>query len=238
MNLNRVTITGADDTTDIKELVALSKQFPFVEWGILVSANHYGAGHPRFPSREWCTELRNTWELARDMQLSTHVCGKWVRNLLVGELTWSDLPPVIQRSKRVQINTHGSALTSTLKMVENLLVFPHRQFIFQWDGVNDHLTHAMRAYGIDAVPLFDKSGGLGILPKSWPVGSRDFTCGYAGGLGPKNLIEQLMLIEPQTRWPQPFWIDMERNVRTADDQSLDMHKVRLVLEQTARLVTL
>jgi hypothetical protein len=33
MNLHTVTITGADDSTDINELVALSAVFPFVEWG-------------------------------------------------------------------------------------------------------------------------------------------------------------------------------------------------------------
>lgn len=49
--LERVTITGADDSTDISQLVELSQEFPFVEWGILVSRRSEGG--PRFPSREW-----------------------------------------------------------------------------------------------------------------------------------------------------------------------------------------
>ena len=37
MTLNRVTITGADDFTEPKDLVELSEEFPFVEWAILLS---------------------------------------------------------------------------------------------------------------------------------------------------------------------------------------------------------
>jgi hypothetical protein len=45
--LERVTITGADDSTSIDEMLALSRRFPFVEWGILVSKRHEGSY--RFP---------------------------------------------------------------------------------------------------------------------------------------------------------------------------------------------
>jgi hypothetical protein len=56
--------------------------------------------------------------------------------------------------------------------------------------------------------LFDTSGGAGVLPQEWPVPAKDFWCGYAGGLGPFNVIEQVRKIE--TVCAKPFWIDMER----------------------------
>jgi hypothetical protein len=102
-----------------------------------------------------------------------------------------------------------------------------KQFIFQWDGVNSHLTYAAAAYGFDVAALFDLSGGAGVLPSSWPQPTSAFWCGYAGGLGADNVTEQLAMIE--SICPRPFWIDMERRVRTQDDSALDLDAVRSVL---------
>ena len=38
MILDRVTITGADDSIHVEQLAELSQAYPYVEWGILVSA--------------------------------------------------------------------------------------------------------------------------------------------------------------------------------------------------------
>ena len=51
MILDRVTITGADDSIKATDLIPLSKRFPFVEWGILLSKNNEGSF--RFPTRDW-----------------------------------------------------------------------------------------------------------------------------------------------------------------------------------------
>ena len=80
MNLKRVTITGADDSTSIPELVNLSKEFPFVEWGILVSKRH--EGEFRFPSRHWIERFSDVAGRAK-LNVSTHVCGVWVRQMFV-----------------------------------------------------------------------------------------------------------------------------------------------------------
>lgn len=48
-------MTGADDATDIDELLKLSDQFPFVEWGILFSQS--SASKPKYPTKEWLYKL-------------------------------------------------------------------------------------------------------------------------------------------------------------------------------------
>ena len=53
--LTRVTITGADDAVDPGALVALSAEFPFVEWGILFSKSR--EGEARYPSAEWAARI-------------------------------------------------------------------------------------------------------------------------------------------------------------------------------------
>ena len=34
--INKVTVTGADDSTSIEEMVTIQKEYPFVEFGILL----------------------------------------------------------------------------------------------------------------------------------------------------------------------------------------------------------
>jgi phosphoribosylanthranilate isomerase len=99
------------------------------------------------------------------------------------------------------------------------------------DGVNDQLLHWARSQGIDAVPLFDLSGGAGILPEQWPEPIEGVYCGYAGGLSPENVAEQLEKIEAVTPNAR-IWIDAETHVRSNGDQLFDLEKVRRFLEVT------
>jgi len=226
MNLERVTITGADDSTNIDDLMALSHAFPFVEWGILVSPRQEGS--PRFPSRDWMCRFVAAAREKANVNISTHICGEWVRQLLVGDLSFFDsLPPVLSICKRIQINTHGEVHTSTTGMWKSLEKFGDREFIFQWDGVNDHLAYAAGTLFKRSI-LFDTSHGAGVEPKEWKPAPDLFRCGYAGGIGPDNVLRHLEAISRVCG--KPFWIDMERKVRTPDDSALDMNAVRRVIE--------
>jgi hypothetical protein len=235
MNLDRVTITGADDSVKIEELLMLSKEFPFVEWGILASSSNVGS--PRFPSWGWMYQLRELAAATEPaMQLSLHLCGSWVRRILVGDLDQA-VRELVGQHARVQLNFHAERNTckpdefaSALKRLEPC------QFIFQIDGAqgNSHMESLFLVSDIDAVPLFDISGGAGILPKTWPKPvnmrkSEYLYHGYAGGLGPDNLLEQLPLIG-EAAGTARIWIDMETRVRSADDQVFDLVKVRRCLE--------
>ncbi len=232
-NLLRVTITGADNSTDIAELVDLAAQYPFLELGILVSKRQEGS--PRFPGRDWIAKFCEAATLHK-FNVSTHLCGRWVRELLLGELHWYEVPDVIDVSNRLQINTHAETLPNRSAFADNLRgTATVTEAIFQWDGINNHLTHAARGCGINASALFDKSGGAGILPASWPLPERDFWCGYAGGLGPDNVVDQVLRIDAISSH-LGYWIDMERKVRTVDDSALDMAAVRSVLASCAKLI--
>lgn len=225
MKLHTVTITGAADDTPVAELVALSKEFPFVEWGILVSWAQEGSG--RFPSRAWMDAFLAS-AAEHNLNVSTHLCGSFVRDLLAGQLAWPGVPPIWALSRRIQINTHGKKLTWGLGMLRSMDRLSDKQFIFQWDGVNDRLAYVAYGHGSNVAALFDLSAGAGILPERWSPPETAFPCGYAGGLGPDNVAEQLERIAEVCQ--VPFWIDMERRVRSEDDSILDLAKVRRVLE--------
>ena len=233
MKLHTVTITGADDSTNVADLVALSREFPFVEWAILVSERNEGSF--RFPTRDWINSFVNA-ATANKVKVATHMCGRWVRNLLIGELDWNLIPLCIQISNRVQINTHRNphhCHPQLLAQLQDWADFDKR-WIFQFDGVNDLLAAAMHAFGVPVAALFDTSGGAGRLPAIWPSSTgMPFPCGYSGGLGPDNVLAELQKIDKVCAPDAVTWIDMERQVRTPDDSALDLSNVRRVLEQVA-----
>ena len=240
--LERVTISGADDSISPDSLAALSVEFPFVEWGILVSANNMNS--PRYPSRKWMARLQD-WSLQQSLRIAIHVQGLWLRKLLIGDETElvSGVGAILGRARRVQLNFHGAILHYNelpfIYAMQRLPIQP-KLFLFQIDGCQgaallarmEHYPHAP-----DCVPFYDTSHGAGVLPEKWLIAERTHarTVGYAGGLGPENVAEQLPLIAKAAGGH--FWIDMEAKVR--DNKRLgifDLYKVRAVLEICAPFI--
>lgn len=220
-----VTITGADDSTSIDWMLDLQQRFPFVEWGLLVSANN--AGSNRFPTIEW---LHDLYPEQHKLRTSVHVCGRWVRDICKGD--WfpllANVGATVSQAQRIQLNFHAEAhKLGDAFVVAAKLASVGKQLIFQLDGVNDHLVDLARCSDVRACPLYDRSGGNGVLPDEWPWIGQYYT-GYAGGLGPDNIAEQLKQIAVKVG-DNVCWIDMERRVRTEDDQQLDVVAVEKVL---------
>lgn len=89
MKIKTVTITGADDSTDIEKLVEITKQFPFVEWGILFSPSRNKTGESRYPTLDWIHEFAervvNYNIFAPEnlqMNASAHLCGGYTSEML------------------------------------------------------------------------------------------------------------------------------------------------------------
>lgn len=232
MILDRVTMTGADDSVDPDQLVQISKCFPFVEWGVLFSGKKQGG--PRYPSSTWQNEL---WKAAsQGLQLSAHLCGRWVRDLVLKATPswWTEHGDFTKAFARVQLNFHGEYHKAALGFVQTLREHPH-DYIFQHDGVNDGLISSFtRKDHLKVFPLFDRSGGAGLSPKEWPRPIWHYS-GYAGGLGPDNLREELDRILQVARGHR-IWIDMETKIRSNDDKMFDLDKVVRCLELVAPLV--
>jgi hypothetical protein len=239
--LNRVTFTGADDSVDPARLVQISHAYPWVEWGILFSQSQQG--RTRFPSEPWLDRLSDAIraaKLTRPMRLSAHLCGGWVRDaVLRGNFSWErEYDDIRALFDRVQFNFHGKfhEADAGFGIVLRDGVRAGRNYIFQCDGVNDD-TVAMYCQMLpDACsPLFDRSGGAGILPVQWPEPWTNLYCGYAGGIGPETV--EMVVEELETLVPQPYWIDMERRVRSEDDVEFMIEKVQDVLDAVDRMVS-
>ena len=167
MNLQKVTLTGADDSVKIPQLIELQEEFPFVEWGILVSVRCYPEGTPRFPSAYWLAQLNGWQKVSRTpLKLSAHICGKWIQDICSGKWTILEnesipLRDFVSSVGRIQLNfgqrRHEALCKSWVKRDEFLSGFEHprlkgRQIIFgQLEDGNSTILEAAREAGIDAV---------------------------------------------------------------------------------------
>jgi hypothetical protein len=231
VKLDRVTISGADDRVDPRELARLGLAFPFVEWGVLLSRTQ--AGRPRYPTEGWIAALA-----AEGAAIAGHLCGGWARDVAVqGILAFRrERPALWPLLGRVQLNSGPMrAEARPAELVQAILEQGEgRTFILQATGAADPVVAEARRQGLAAHVLFDASHGRGEVAASWPAALPGIHCGYAGGLGPDNLQEQLSRIA-EAAGDSTVWIDMESRVRTSGDE-FDLVKVTRVLEIAAGFI--
>ena len=177
-----------------------------------------------------------------EIMLSLHVCGKWAREVSKGD--WSFVHDLTHKSvyvnwfDRVQLNfapyikyicdadwTNPEKIDFLQGISVAAKTISNVQFIFQMGDFYNRLSYEAQAYGANAVSFLDGSGGQGKLPENWNTSTG--YCGYAGGLSPENLHEQISLIFAASNG-NPFWIDVETGVRT--NNLLNMTRVRKFLE--------
>jgi hypothetical protein len=232
--LHKVTVTGADDSTDIAQMVEIQKQYPFVEFGILLSKKYsLGGGANRFPSKEWLNKLVAS---SGQLSLSGHLCGQWVNEILLGKFPSLDLvhgnfPNIFSR---FQINTHGEYHKIDFEKLDYVLKDLRSNFqsvIFQLDNVNDVMVPMWNRNHRNISGLFDLSHGAGVLPSNWPKPITGMYCGYAGGLSPENVVEQIEKIYI-ANGDNDTWIDAETHLRSDGDRKFDLNKVIDFLEKS------
>lgn len=233
--LTRVTVTGADTFTNRRTMYDISQEFPFVEWGILLSKSKEGKEN-RFPDESWIDQLFDY-----PLNYAGHLCGSWVRDFVNGgnEFTterprWTTPIPVHGTLfKRLQLNISHIVdhvdRTTFLKVLQESKIAS--RFIIQVRSIVPSWWPTDRIDDVDF--LYDCSGGRGVLTPQWPTPMGMWqerkllpNCGYAGGLSPDNLAAQLPLMEKAAEG-QPVWIDVESGVRTSD--VFDLDKVRRFL---------
>ena len=227
MKLTYVTFTGIDMRTDLNRLKRIQEQYPYAEFGVLMSYD-WAYNGCRFPDPALCEKLAN----ANLKNLSAHLCGK-----LALDVAYGDIKKVLAPSfnyfdifSRCQLNLQAAGMFAILAMVkpfDNL-----KEIIIQMHTPR-HCEMYLKKQGIAEGQsyLLDASGGAGIDTPIEIVTSPGVHIGYAGGIGPDNVEEKLrtLLAHPTD---DRFWIDMETRVRTVDGTGewLDLDKVERVLE--------
>ena len=224
MHITNVTFTGADNNTDIKALVELQKEFPFVEWGILIATK---SGKKRYPTEEFILELKD-----KNLNLALHLCGKHSRDIL------SDGVIDIKYDffNRYQVNFNFLHTPHDLNNYKKLTeAFPNKKFILQYNASNDaYIKKIISDFDTSNTNiLYDASGGRGTEIKTIKAPYEGIYTGYSGGLNPDN-INQICDEIYNHKNDCKVWIDMESGVRTDDEFDLD--KVYKVLKEVDKLI--
>ncbi len=209
--LRLVTFTGADSATSIDDMCRLHARHRWVEFGILASKG--SMGNTRFPTLDWIEKLHGL-----GLKLSLHICGRWVRRLLLGG---NELPELLTNMcqdnvfQRVQLNYHAEDLPVVDGgFPDKLRDLTRGYVIHQIDGVRGQRYLELGG----GIPLYDHSGGAGVIPEAWPAPLEGYPFhGYAGGLGPQNVTYELGCIFAVANGVD-LWIDMETHVRDSMDR--------------------
>lgn len=213
-----VTLTGADDGTNPEAMIELSRKYPFVEWGILVGSK---SGIDRYPSPFWFELMREcvNGERTAKVRMAMHVCGSPLRVAMshgvlhLPRETFETIPLF----DRFQFNINGMRIPDQNAGLPGLAILSQgtlvgKEIIIQLDGTKDWILHDLFLAKVNVSGLTDKSGGRGETPPAWPAAIEGFKIGYAGGLGPHNIADELPAIYKAAN--DPFWIDMESKIRT------------------------
>lgn len=241
ITLSCVGFCGADDSIEPCLLAAISAQHEWVEWGVLFRNDK--EGEPRYASSQWLKRLAAT-NSSRSMRLAGHLCAQRVNELLRGE---SDFVRYLHEEvgfNRVQINataanncdvamfgSDSGACKCVAALRSAFAAVPEVEFILQ----RNRETKALWERLVDDPPpnmslLFDDSMGLGVSATSWPSPptSKSLKFGYAGGLSPTNLAQQLENIEG-VAGGRTLWVDMETSLRTKLEDGSDVFDANKVM---------
>jgi hypothetical protein len=229
MKIDRVTITGADDTVDIKDLVILQNKYPFVEWGILHSTNKIG--QPRYPSSAWCVKAINA-----GINASAHLCGWYSRQVLEKE-HYNMILEFGVDFKRIQLNYSFGKVPVNLIKFTDFMKFDRRNVSIILQANKNNNAHIQQMIADVFVPkeihyLYDSSGGRGTEIKIIDRPFKNYT-GYSGGINPENVEYVCQRIRDKA-FPDTVWIDMESGVRT--DNVFDLAKAEKVLSITQNYI--
>ena len=237
--IQKVAVTGADDSVTPNDLELIAREFPFVEFGILVSPKLHES--ICFPSKGWIAELVTHFRDSMLLQggrvaFAGHICGSWVNGIFNGVWPHEGLDCLSNIVTRWQLNTHGIhrdfdivGLKRVVREQNNCEL--SKEVIFQFDHKNTGALFACSDEGLIVSALFDLSHGKGRLPSTWPLPIKNIPCGYAGGLSLNNVAEEIAKIEKKVGEAK-VWIDAESQLRTNNGSQFDLHKVHSFLSKS------
>lgn len=232
IHLRALGFCGADDSVEPGLLAAVSAQHEWVEWGVLFRPDKEGL--PRYASKAWLERLGEV-NAKRTLRLAAHLCERRVDEILNGDVAFVRYLHEEIGFDRVQINatsankcdvamfaTDAGADACVARLRKAFAELPSVEFIVQRNIETKPLwTRLADTSGGDAaLPpnmslLYDDSMGLGKCASSYPPppDSTRLRFGYAGGLSPTNIAQQLQAIEGVASG-RTLWVDMESSLRT------------------------
>ena len=214
---------GADDETNISEMINLSNKYGNIEWGILFHPTK--TGNNRYPSKAYVKKLGETV-----LPLAGHLCGAYCMQVLQGDTTFVK---TLKKFKRFQVNaTIENEVVFVLNqategLAKSIKSCPEIEWILQYNTQTKYMCRTILSKQLPNVSiLYDASCGTGITISSFGNIERYRKVGFAGGISNTNISN---IVNDVRKVPECKWIDMESGVRTND--IFDIEKCKLCMIQ-------
>ena len=215
MRLKFVTITGFSENDGIN-LLFLSSKYSYMEAGFLQSMSQCGRG--RYPSQKYIEAISHETTFKR----SLHICGSAAvaaSTRGISKEYWNEINKLCSLFDRVQLNRNFSDYTvedpdSYVPFIRAIDPIP---VIIQYNKNNEHAWEDVFRHLSNTHVLFDGSGGQGKLGAWQEPIYPGKPHGYAGGLNPRNIDEQLRSIA-RVAGDAEVYFDVESGVRDRDNK--------------------
>ncbi len=234
----KITISGANEHTDIKGLIALIRKYYHssgieIELGIQVSPTKAFYGSERY---QWLMELHKQafYTNHTPIRVSLHVNPGWVEQICAGifPLELINLIGFYGNGggldvERIQLNfLIGREQAPDMdKLYWVINSFNSRRFIFTYNDANRDFIHEFyKRYRICFDLLYDESHGEGKPAQQWqPAVFSNIPQGYSGGLSPDNIEQALDSIFAVNEPDAKIGVDAEGQLK-GDDGHLSLNK--------------
>ena len=229
MRLSFISCSGANEHTNIRELAdTFGNLFdPEIVMGIQVSGMKASFNTPRYL---WLESLYKYLEKTNTyLNISLHINQDWAERFLNGDVPeevhhflTTNYKRGIPFIKAVQLNFKLSdKIEKDIDadvLVKTMQRYPRQDFILSCNKRNNRfITRIYNESSYKFLCLYDESFGEGIIPdqREAPL-FEDRLQGYAGGLSPDNIIEELQKIEKLVDSDTEIFVDAEGKLKDAN----------------------
>ena len=221
MNLKYITVSDPRDHNTIYEMFDLWDIDPRVEIAVQM---HPGKVSPDTERYKWIKQMvHDLYGFPRGCNLAIHVNNDWCDDICNGKIPDAlksmfdaynfRLQPIV---KRIQLNMpQKTAENFNAQKLKNVIEFYNdKEFIIQYKPTTIDAVEQLHKTGANFSLLFDESGGNSKQPESWkqPVYPYNHNQGYAGGLTPENVADNLDKIA-KVAGNHKIWTDVEGGVQ-------------------------
>lgn len=234
MQLRYITCSDIREDIPVNKAIDLLRISSKAELGIQAHFPSMCAGMPR---RIWLEELLKTSDMAfTPLNIALHVNYDWCSDFCSGNIP-TELKSLLDRKhkntgkpiiKRWQLNLGDGTIIPDAKYISDIIkYYPYQEFIFPYNNNYklQNFIEELNKTGVKFSLLFDASYGAGISPSSWnkPV-YQQHPQGYAGGLSPENVVQNLDKIAKVAGNRTDVWIDAEGKLMKPGTRIFDLNR--------------
>lgn len=230
----KVSCCGANELLKVEDVVFFLEKNRKVEIGIGVSKERCQYAMDRF---NWILKLqKNLSNESGKSRIAFHVNGEWSINIAkTGKLPKELLFILFHNNgiARVQLNVIGSGYSlenlsaePVAKLITLLKEKKLARFIIPYNQQSMDFIKNLKLYTNDFDILYDASFGLGKQSSQYySFFSKNFQ-GYAGGLSPDNIKQELLKIDKAQKSLVDIWVDAEGKLKCDNCNTLDLKKAQ------------